>query len=121
MLLESLLAWIDPHGSHGWAPPSSLMKNVEPICAALNLCRFLLLREGAHNSNWTEVNMIFISLACMHGTCAMHQSDQYCQQRIMYVVTIGVRVLLMLPQANQSSLAITGFVPNQVFMPIRSR
>ena len=32
----------------------------------------------------------------------MHQGDQYCQQRIMYAVTIGVQVPLMLPQANQN-------------------
>ncbi len=54
MLLLAALDWIDPHGSHGWAP-NSIMSNVEPICSALNLCRFLLLREQAHSSNHTEV------------------------------------------------------------------
>lgn len=33
----------------------SPMSNIEPICAALNLCRFLILREIANNSNITQV------------------------------------------------------------------
>lgn len=55
MLLSAALDWIDPHGSHGWAPPNSTTNSIEPICSALNLCRFLLLREQAHSSNHTEV------------------------------------------------------------------
>ena len=55
MLLTAALEWIDPHGLHGWAPPNSIMSSIEPICSALNLCRFLLLREQAHSSNVTEV------------------------------------------------------------------
>ena len=31
------------------------MSNIEAICSALNLCRFLLLREQATGSNLTEV------------------------------------------------------------------
>ncbi|KAL0033763.1 hypothetical protein WJX77_004457 [Trebouxia sp. C0004] len=55
MLLKAALDWIDPHGSHGWTPPNSIMSSVEPMCSALNLCRFLLLREQAHSSNHTEI------------------------------------------------------------------
>lgn len=56
LLLSSALAWLDPHGSHGWALPNSIMSNIEAICSALNLCRFLLLREQATGSNLTEVS-----------------------------------------------------------------
>lgn len=55
MLVDSAMAWLDPNGKHGWAPPESPMDNIEPICAALNLCRFLILRETASNSNITQV------------------------------------------------------------------
>lgn len=55
MLLTAALEWIDPRGLHGWAPPNSIMSSIEPICSALNLCRFLLLREQAHSSNVTEI------------------------------------------------------------------
>ncbi|KAA6423224.1 MAG: hypothetical protein FRX49_07211 [Trebouxia sp. A1-2] len=61
MLLTAAMDWIDPHGSHGWGPPNSIMSSIEPICSALNLCRFLLLREQAHSSNWTEIR----SLSCL--------------------------------------------------------
>ncbi len=60
MLLSAAMDWIDPHGSHGWTAPNSIMSSIEPICSALNLCRFLLLREQAHSSNYTEV---------CHGVC----------------------------------------------------
>lgn len=49
------MAWLDPSGKHGWAPPESPMNNIEPICAALNLCRFLLIREKANSTSLTQV------------------------------------------------------------------
>ncbi|KAL0053374.1 hypothetical protein WJX82_004863 [Trebouxia sp. C0006] len=55
MLLSAALDFLEPHGSHGWAPPNSITNSIEPICSALNLCRFLLLREQAHSSNYTEI------------------------------------------------------------------
>ena len=61
MLLSAALDFLEPHGSHGWAPPNSITNSIEPICSALNLCRFLLLREQAHSSNYTEVRQAFFS------------------------------------------------------------
>ena len=72
MLLKSVLAWLDPHGSHGWAPPSSIMENVEPICSALNLCRFLLLCEQAQISNLTEVLHQACGLVCFCTPLLLH-------------------------------------------------
>ena len=57
ILLGSAMAWLDPKGKHGWAPPESPINNVEPICAALNLCRFLMIREKANITNLTQVHM----------------------------------------------------------------
>ena len=55
LLLNSAMAWIDPDGKHGWAPPQSPVDHIEPICAALNLCRFLLIREEANGTELTQV------------------------------------------------------------------
>jgi len=84
MLLTAALDWIDPHGSHGWAPPNSIMSSIEPVCSALNLCRFLLLREQAHSSNYTEVRhglsqpslpqVLFMCVGCVpvsHMQCSV--------------------------------------------------
>lgn len=54
-LLDSVLAWIDPQGQHGWT--QGLLEGLEPLCAALNLCRFLLLRECGQQSNLTGVRL----------------------------------------------------------------
>ena len=56
ILLDSAMAWLDPGGKHGWAPPKSPMNSIEPICAALNLCRFLMIRERADTTNATQVH-----------------------------------------------------------------
>ena len=52
------MAWIEPHGLHGWAPPASLADNIEPLCAALNLSRFLLIREQSNSTDLTQVCML---------------------------------------------------------------
>lgn len=43
-LLPLIRAWLEPHGSHGWHEPAGVLRNAEPICAALNLLKLLLLR-----------------------------------------------------------------------------
>ncbi|EIE22296.1 hypothetical protein COCSUDRAFT_66551 [Coccomyxa subellipsoidea C-169] len=45
-LLPLIRGWLEPHGSHGWHEPSGLMRNAEPISAALNLYMLLLLRAS---------------------------------------------------------------------------
>ena len=55
ILLDSAMAWLDPSGKYGWAPPESPMNNIEPICSALNLCRFLMIREKINSTNVTLV------------------------------------------------------------------
>lgn len=65
ILLDSAMAWLDLKGKHGWAPPNSPINNAEPICAALNLCRFLMIKEKANNTNLTQVN----TSAAVCGCC----------------------------------------------------
>lgn len=48
-LLPLIRAWLEPHGSQGWRVPSGVLRCAEPICAALNLFKLLLLR--ARHSN----------------------------------------------------------------------
>ncbi|KAK9847915.1 hypothetical protein WJX84_011794 [Apatococcus fuscideae] len=44
-LLPVLEAWILPDGACGWATPATLIEHAEPLCAALNLLRLLLLHD----------------------------------------------------------------------------
>ena len=62
LLLDSALAWLEPHGKHGWAPPNAIHDNPEPICAALNLVSFLFWCEQAQHSTHTKVSHMHAAL-----------------------------------------------------------
>ena len=49
-----ICGWLSEHDSLlGWQNPQCLVSLAEPICAALNLYHFIILREGAQGTNWT--------------------------------------------------------------------
>lgn len=45
-LLPLIQSWLEPHGAHGWHDPAGVLCNAEPICAALNLYKLLLIRAS---------------------------------------------------------------------------
>ncbi|CAL8468738.1 g8278 [Coccomyxa elongata] len=106
-LLPLIRAWLEPHGSQGWRGPSGVLRYAEPICAALNLFKLLLLR--ARHSNCvpgvTERRQVVevrercltpLRVAALHSLAELKAADATASTEHTDAVLAIERVLLVL-------------------------
>lgn len=66
-ILEAALDWLSPNGKRSPRSVEGVTEKAEALCSALNLLRFLLLREGTDETNHTGVSLSGVDTSSLAG------------------------------------------------------